>query len=108
MNIKPNTPLMNMYKVGIYNRVRHSEFIRLLSKIPDRFLGKICLSSYGDRQYSCLDRDWIHPLVDILTEDELMQWYSKFVSTFNIAERRKLLKIYLYTLNNAVKYKRIN
>lgn len=104
MNIKPNTPLMNLYKAGKYNRVRHSEFIRLLSKIPDRFLGRICLSSYGDRQHSGMDKDWIPPLVDVLNEDELMQWYSSFTSTFDIGERRELLdnicKIIEY--NNAV------
>lgn len=91
MNIKPNTQLMQLYQLGKYNRVTHSEFIRAIIKIPDRYLDKIYISSYGDRQYSGLDKEWIPPILDILDEDRLIKWYTKFLQSDNAVTRRNML-----------------
>lgn len=91
MNIRPNTTLWQLHKLGKYSPVSHSDFIKAVSKIPVAYLDKVAISCYGDRQFNGLEADSIPPLCDKLSESEIYTWYSDFLHTNNSKTRKDML-----------------
>ena len=91
-NIKPNTPLWNLYQKGKYTAISSWLLVELLSRFTDEELAKTSISWFGDRQYSGVDTDIIPPETCPACADALMEFYSKFMDDFDAEMRRSLLR----------------
>lgn len=97
-NIKPGTKLYDWYRAGEYARPLHREFIELLMKIPDKYIEKISVSWYGERQYRGIQKECIEPDAGKVDYEKLMKMYGDFNDCHSRTEKRRLLKEF-YTQN---------
>ncbi len=91
VNIKPNTLLYKLYENGKYTPVLHRDFIQVLGKIPQEYIGRIHLCWYGNRDLDYGEKKTILPKCEEDKYDECMNFYHKFNMNKDVNTRIKLL-----------------
>lgn len=91
-NIKPNTPLWDLYQQNRYQRISHWALIELLDSLDDAHLGRIELSWYGDRQKIGKSTTAIPPESCPDCDDTIFDFYHDFIVSPTPRERRALLQ----------------
>lgn len=91
-NIKPNTPLWDMYQQGYYQRISHWALIELMDRLDDAHLERIELSWYGDRQKIGKSTAAIPPESCPDCDEAVFTFYRDFIVSFTSQERRELLQ----------------
>lgn len=92
-NIKPFTVLYELYKFEFYQRISHWLVIDFLRRVPDKYLSKISLSWYGDRDnfYDDKSLKLIPPEDCKDCHDKLFEFYEKFMKNRSATVRKMLL-----------------
>lgn len=91
INIKPYTLLYKLYEAGQYSPVRHKDFIEVLKKIPKKYIDKIYLCWYGNRDLQYDNEKSIHPICKKNEYARIMVFYKKFNMNKDKEYRDKLL-----------------
>lgn len=91
INIKPYTLLYKLYEEKQYKPIRHKDFIRMLKQIPKKYIDKIYLCWYGNRQLNYDRKETILPVCDENEYIQLMKFYKSFNLNRNKDVRLKLL-----------------
>lgn len=92
MNIKPYTVLYKLYETGKYSPVMHKDFIEVLKKIPAKYISKIYLCWYGNRELNYGVKKSILPICNKNDIDKIMNFYEDFNLHIDKEYRIKLLK----------------
>ena len=92
INIKPYTLLYKLYEEGKYNPVHHTDFINILKQIPKKYIDKIYLCWYGNRELYYKGKKTILPLCDDFNFENLMTFYNSFNMHKDKKYRIELLK----------------
>lgn len=93
INIKPYTLLKELYDSKKYDVISHWLLVEVLNRIPLKNLSKIYLAWYGNREleYSNGERS-IFPKSCELCHNNLMEFYSNFLSNDDAEYRKKLIE----------------
>lgn len=105
-NIKPFTAIHALYKNGIYKGISQWLLVELLSRIPEKYLGAVSLSWYGDRKnfYENDEYPLIPPGDCVQCHEKLFEFYGRFIKE-KLSENRKEL---IATLVSSVECKCYN
>ncbi len=92
INIKPYTLLQELYKSKDYDVISHWLLIEVLNKIPIKYLPKIYLAWYGNRELKYdSGKHTIFPKSCSICHNELMKFYTKYLANDDASYRRKLI-----------------
>ncbi len=92
INIKPYTLLYKLYEQGKYSPVLHRDFIEVLNKVPKKYLDRIHLCWYGNREIIYDKNKTILPKCNDNEYQMLMEFYRDFNMSRNTNKRIELLK----------------
>lgn len=92
MNIKPYTLLYELYKQNLYRPVKHENFIKMLTQLPEEYIDKIYLCWYGNRKLEYDGKETILPVCSEQEYSELMNFYQNFNLNKSKEIRLKLLR----------------
>ena len=93
INVKPYTLLKELYDSKEYEVISHWLLIEVLNRIPLKDLSKIYLAWYGNRELEYSDgKHSIFPESCKLCYDNLMEFYSQFLSNDDAEYRKKLIE----------------
>ena len=93
INIKPFTLLYYMYSSEFYQPISHWLLIVLLKSLPAKFLDKITVAYYGNRDesYTNIDQHTVFPVCCPRCEQFLFEFYHLFNHTYDKNSREKLV-----------------
>ncbi len=93
INIKPFTLLYHMYSSKFYQPVSHWLLIILLQSLPAKFLDKITVAYYGNRDesYKNIDQHTVFPVCCPICEQSLFEFYHSFNHMYDWNSREKLI-----------------
>lgn len=91
INVKPDTVLYKLYERGGYFPVSHEDFINVLQQIPKKYIGKVHLCWYGNREIDYGEKKTILPICEPEEYPKLMEFYQMFNSNKNPDNRIRLL-----------------
>ncbi len=93
INIKPFTLLYKLYEKGLVAPISQWMLVDLLAGIPEKYLGKISLSWYGDRNnfYENNEFPLIPPLDCSECHDRLFTGYSDFMKATDLKEKARII-----------------
>lgn len=93
INVKPYTLLKELYNSNEYDVVSHWLLVEVLNRIPLKYLPKIYLAWYGNRELEYSNGEHsIFPKSCELCHDSLMRFYSEFLSNGGAEYRKKLIE----------------
>lgn len=93
INVKPYTLLKELYDYGEYDVISHWQLIEVLNRVPEKYLSKIYLAWYGNRELEYTNGECsIFPKSCDLCYSSLMGFYSHFLSNNNSNYRKILIK----------------
>lgn len=97
INVKPYTLLKELYDSKEYDVISHWLLIEILNRITLKDLPKIYLAWYGNRELEYSDGEHsIFPESCELCYDNLMEFYSQFLSNDDAEYRKNLIKKLIY------------
>lgn len=92
INVKPYTLLKELYDSKEYNVISHWLLVEVLNRIPLKDLSKIYLAWYGNRELEYIEGEHsIFPNSCELCHDNLMEFYSQFLSNDDVYYRKSLI-----------------
>ena len=97
INVKPYTLLKELYDSKEYDVISHWLLVEVLNRIPLKDLSKIYFAWYGNRKLEYSDGEHsIFPESCELCYDNLMEFYSQFLSNDDAEYRKNLIKKLIY------------
>lgn len=78
INIKDHTMLKHWQDIGIYSQISSWEFVELLHKIPEEYLGRLTIAWWGTRENAFTKGNIEHPITCKKCNDRLMDFYTDF------------------------------
>lgn len=96
INIKPYTLLYKLYEQGKYFPVTHKDFIEVLINIPKKYLDKIYLCWYGNREMIYDEYKTIFPKCNENEYTTHMEFYKEFNLNRNTEKRINLLNNFIH------------
>lgn len=92
INVKPYTLLKKLYDSKEYDVISHWLLVEVLNRIPLQNLSKIYLAWYGNRELEYSNGEHsIFPESCVLCHDNLMKFYSNFLSNDDAYCRKSLI-----------------
>lgn len=92
INVKPYTLLNELYESKQYDVISHWLLIEVLNRIPLEYLSKIYLAWYGNRELEYENQKHsIFPKSCPNCNNNLMEFYSNFLSNDNAQYRKELI-----------------
>lgn len=98
INIKPYTLLYKLYESGKYFPVSHKSFIEALMQIPEKYINRIYLCWYGNREIISNGKKPILPICKDNEYSIFMKFYQDFNMNRNKNDRIKLFKNIIFQL----------
>lgn len=89
VNIKPNTLVYILYKMGLYDIVDSNMIAKVLDALPEKFLPKVDVAWYGEHQESGV----ISPYIPNVYKREFLAILSAYNSSESAIERKQQVKI---------------
>lgn len=77
INIKKNTMLKHWQDIGVYDQISSWEFVELLNRIPEKYIGRISIAWWGTRENAYTPGIIQHPKTCSKCHDRLMKFYSE-------------------------------
>lgn len=97
INVKPYTLLKELYDSKEYDVISHWLLIEVLNRIPLKDLSKIYLAWYGNRELEYSNGEHsIFPESCELCHNNLMEFYSRFLSNDDAEYRKNLIEKLIY------------
>lgn len=94
INVKPYTLLKELYDSKDYDVISHWLLVEVLNRIPLKDLSKIYLAWYGNRELEYSNGEHsIFPKSCELCHNNLMRFYSEFLSNDDANYRKKIIEI---------------
>ena len=103
INIKPYTLLYKLYQQGKYTPVLHTNFIKVLNKIPKEYINKIYLCWYGNRELAYGEGKTICPQCGENEYPTIMSFYRAFNLNRDKEHRKELLRSIIQWLDSMKK-----
>ena len=91
INIKKDTMLEYWQKKGLYKQISSWEFVELLHRIPEEYLGKFAIAWWGERENPYTPDAIQFPLTCSKCHDRLMAFYRDFYCHDEPEYRKKIL-----------------
>lgn len=92
VNIKPDTLIHFLYKVGLYEPIDGEMIVRVLEAIPEQFLSRINTAWYGEHQETGV----ISPNIPEEDKDEFYEIMAAYNSSNSTRERKEQVRTLLH------------
>lgn len=92
INIKENTMLKHWQEMNIYNQISSWEFVELLYRIPEKYLNKITIAWFGDRENAFTKGITQFPRTCDKCRERLLDFYHNFYCNWDIEYRKQILQ----------------
>ena len=91
INIKPHTLIHYLYENGMYSPISQWEIIYVLSSVDEKYLSKIDIAYWGNRDESYKDEVVIFPEICSQCQSLIYNFYLKYICANTSADRKKLI-----------------
>ena len=99
INIKPYTLLYYLYENNMYQPISHWLLVHILSLVDKRYLPKIDISYWGNRDDSYNGKKVVFPLMCKKCRRSVMDFYSQYLSSNNSSSRQMYIRTLLENAN---------
>lgn len=92
INIKINTMIKHWQDIGAYDLISSWEFVELLHLIPTKYLDKLTIAWWGNRENAYTDTEIQFPVTCQKCLDRLMRFYSDFYCNYDMNYRKRIIE----------------
>lgn len=92
INIKQNTMVKHWQDIGMYDQISSWEFVELLSRIPEKYLDKLTIAWWGERENTFSPGIMQFPKTCEKCRNRLLEFYRKFYCNWDVRYRKQILE----------------